>query len=238
MRGPATVASWDGEHPDNPRGVEVHSSVGERLRAIRYEITAAMWEGTTPVSYVGFLGLAPAPSALLQHLLIHTCHNMINRRLRLIQLYDIALVAPQVDLVSWHLMADAAIRAGEARLLAAPLALAEATFGPMAPASVREALERATPRALCSLIGRLTPSDLSLCAQSEVSPAFRLAWYRPGREQIEAMLRVALPAPDELRQQYASESGGLTRAYLRHLYHALTWIIRAAAGRRRRATHG
>jgi hypothetical protein len=204
------------------------------MRAIRYEITAAMWEGTMPVSYVGFLGLAPAPSALLQHLLIHTCHNMINRRLRLIQLYDIALVAPQVAPTDWRIMVNAAIQAGEARLLFAPLAMAEATFGPIAPKAISEALACATPPALRNLLGHLTPSDLSLCEQSEVSPSFRLAWYRPGREQIEALMRVALPAPDELRQRYASDSASLTSAYARHLRHTVSWIIRAAAGRKRR----
>ncbi len=238
LRDGSAVVAWDGEHPDNPRGVEVHSSVGERLRAIRYDITAAMWSGTTPGSYAGALGLTPAPDALLQHLLIHTCHNMVNRRLRLIQLYDIALVAPQVAPAAWRAMAERAISAGEARLLYAPLALAEATFGPLAPGEIRDQLAPATPPALRRLLARATPSELSLCARGEASPAFRLAWYRPGREQLGALLRVALPATAELRQCYPSRTGGLARAYLRHIQHTLGWAVRAAAGRSRRMPGG
>jgi hypothetical protein len=224
------VVSWDGEHPDNPRGVEVHAAVGEHLRAIRYDITAAMWSGATLGSYAGAPGLTPAPGSLLQHLLIHTCHNMVNRRLRLIQLYDIALVAPRVDGPAWHAAARAAIQAGEARLLYAPLALAESVFGPLAPDGVRESLARSAPPALRRMVRHLTPSAFSLCNRSEVSPAFRLAWYRPGREQIGALLRVIAPSPDELRQRYPSLADSLASAYMCHLRHTAAWMLRAAGG--------
>ena len=237
-RGAPTVASWDGEHPDNPRGVEVHTTVGEQLRAISYEITAALWASAAPTSYGGAPGLAPAPAALLHHLLIHTCHNMVNRRLRLVQLYDLALVAPRLGPADWDALACAATRAGEARLLYAPLALAERVFGPLAPQGAREALARGTPPALRALVARVAPSELSLCDRREVSPAFRLAWYRPGAERVGALLRVALPVPAELRQRYPGVRGGLPAAYLRHAGHALAWAARAATGRARRAVKG
>lgn len=238
LRGPLEVVAWDGEHPDNPRGVEVHSSVGERLRAIHFDITAAMWSGLTPGNYAGTFGLTPARGALLEHLLIHTCHNMVNRRLRLIQLYDIALVAPQVEAHAWRAIADSAIAVGEARLLYAPLALTETLFGALAPDDIRAALAAATPPSLRQLCAQITPSALSLCADDEVSPAFRLAWYHPGREQIGALLRVALPSAHELRQRYPASEGGLAGAYMRHLRHTCGWALRVAAGRRRQASIG
>lgn len=232
LHGEPRVVSWDGEHPDNPRGVEVHTAVGERLRAIRYDITPTMWTDVSAGSYAGALGLSSRPGALLQHLLIHTCHNMVNRRLRLIQLHDIALVAPGVDAHDWHVLVETAIRAGEARLLYAPLVLAEAAFGPLAPDIARTALARATPPALRRLLQHTTPSELSLCAPAATSPGFRLAWYRPGRERLVAVLRVLVPAAEELRQRYPAQNG-LAGAYLRHARHTLDWAARAALSRRR-----
>lgn len=227
------VVAWDGEHPDNPRGVEVHTAVGERLRAIDYPITAAVWAGAAPGSYGGAPGLAPAPAALMHHLLIHTCHNMLNRRLRLVQLYDLALVAPRLSGEDWEQLALHAVGAGEARLLYAPLALAESTFGPLAPAGARATLAGGTPPALRELVARLTPSEFSLCDEREVAPSFKLAWYRPGAERLGALLRVALPAPDELRQRYPALGDNLGAAYLRHARHTAAWVLRAATGRAR-----
>lgn len=238
QRGAPTVASWDGEHPDNPRGVEVHTAVGEHLRAISYDITAAMWAGATRAAYAGAPGLAPTPAALLHHLLIHTCHNMVNRRLRLVQLYDLTLVAPRLGPTDWEGLARSATRAGEARLLYAPLALAGRVFGPLAPQATLAALAHGTPAALRALIDRATPGELSLCDPREVSPAFRMAWYRPGAERLGALLRVALPAPAELRQRYPGQRGGLPAAYLRHAGHAATWALRIFTGRTRRTVKG
>lgn len=237
-RGVPVVVAWEYEHPDNPRGVEVHTSVGERLRAINYDITEALWAGAAPATFDGAPGLLPAPAGLLHHLLIHTCHNIINRRLRLIQLYDIALVAPAVGAAEWQVLSAAATQAGEARLLYAPLALAEGCFGPLAPKEVREQLAAATPATLRRLIGRLTPSAVSLCERSEASPLFKLAWYRPGSEWLGALLRVVLPAPAELRQRYPTAAGGLPRAYLRHVHHTAGWALRSALGRARRTQAG
>lgn len=238
LRGEPRVVSWDGEHPDNPRGVEVHTAVGEQLRAIGYTITEQIWAGATRDSFAGAPGWTPAPAALLHHLLIHTCHNMVNRRLRLVQLYDLTLVAPRLGRADWDALAAAALRAGEARLLYAPLALAERVFGPLAPAATREALAGGTPAPLRALVDRLPASAFSLCDRSEVSAAFKLAWYRPGRERLLALLRVALPAPAELRQRYPGVPGGLPVAYVRHAGHTAAWALRTATGGARRTVRG
>jgi hypothetical protein len=237
-RGAPVVVAWEHEHPDNPRGVEVHTSVGEQLRAMSYDITDSLWAGAAPTTFGGAPGLLPAPAGLLHHLLIHTCHNIFNRRLRLIQLYDIALVAPAVSAAEWLQLSDTATRAGEARLLYAPLALAEGFLGPLAPGEARERLAAATPPALRRLLGRLTPSAVSLYERSEASPQFKLAWYRPGGEWMRALLRVVMPAPAELRQRYPTAAGGLPRAYLRHVHHTAGWAIRSALGRARRTQAG
>jgi hypothetical protein len=236
-RGAPVVVSWDHEHPDNPRGVEVHTRVGEQLRAISYDITDSLWAGASQAAFDGGPGMLPAPAGLLHHLLIHTCHNVINRRLRLIQLYDIALVAPAVSAAAWVELSGAALAAGEARLLYAPLALAEGFFGPLAPGEARERLAAAAPPALRQLLSRLTPNAVSLCEPSEASPRFKLAWYRPGGEWLGAVLRVLMPAPAELRQRYPI-ADGLPRAYLRHVRQTAGWALRSALGRARRTQAG
>lgn len=233
-RGEPSIASWDGEHPDNPRGVEVHMAVGERLRAISYTITASLWAGARAGLCAGAPCLLPATGDLLHHLLIHAAHSMINRRLRLVQLYDLALVAPLVSPTVWQTLVAGAVHARETRLLYAPLVLAERVFGALAPAPARAALATSTPAPLRRLLHDLTPSQVSLCNRQEATPGFKLAWYHPGPEWIGALLRVAVPAPAELRQRYPATAGGLPGAYLRHASHTAGWALRLATGRQRR----
>ncbi|HMQ27653.1 MAG TPA: hypothetical protein PKA98_16805, partial [Acidimicrobiales bacterium] len=62
-----------------------------RLEAIGQQQHVALVRALGAVE--GPPGLALARRALNPPLLAHTCHNMVNRRLRLVQLYDLALVA-------------------------------------------------------------------------------------------------------------------------------------------------
>lgn len=236
-RGEQRVVSYDGEHPDNPRGVEVHTEIAERLHTIDYTITPALWRGATPLGGAAGPALAPPPEGLLLHLLIHTSHNIIYRRLRLIQLYDIALLAPQIVAAAWGDLVDGALRAGEARLLYAPLALAERLFGPLAPAPVLAELAAGTPLGLRRLIERSTPSDLSLCNPREVSLGYRLAWHRSGAAQLRATLRMLAAPPDAIRQHYP-HSARLALAYLYHLRHLGAWGLRWLFQRPRRPAQG
>lgn len=281
-RGELRVASYEGEHPENPRCIEVHTGVAEHLRGMQLDLTDVLWanrssgdraspafrtslpgcdQGPTtkdqplrspsgpgpsafgpgqtgkglPAGSTRYVDTLPGPGALLQHLLLHTCHNLFNRRLRFIQLYDLALVAPRLDDGDWAALLAQARETGEARMFYAPLALAERYLGPLAPAAVREELAAATPQSLRHQVAIATPSDLSLCNPREAPVSYKLAWYRPGPERWRAIRHVALPTARELRQRYPRFAAWTPAAYLLHLGHVLHWGAGLALRRARRS---
>lgn len=252
-RGARRVASYEGEHPENPRCVEVHTGVAEHLRGMQMDLTDALWadcssdDRPSPALVLGRTGKGlppgrarygaalPAPGALLQHLLIHTCHNLFSRRLRFIQLYDLALVAPRLDDDAWAALLARARATGEGRMFYAPLALAERYLGPLAPAEVMGALASAAPALLRRRLAQATASELSLCNPHEAPVSYKLAWYRPGPERWRSLWYVALPPARELRQRYPRFARLMPAAYLLHLGHVLRWGARLAL---RRARHG
>ena len=89
-----------GEHIDNPVKIELHTRLAEQLPIETVDITRFVLTQTTQP------GLNPYPSAasLMLHLLLHAAGNMRARALRLIQLHDIALLAPCLTSGDWEEM--------------------------------------------------------------------------------------------------------------------------------------
>jgi len=86
-----------GEHIDNPIKIELHTKLAEELPIETVDITRFVLTHSTP-------GLNPYPSAasLMLHLLLHAANNMRARAVRLIQLHDIALLAPRLRADDWE----------------------------------------------------------------------------------------------------------------------------------------
>lgn len=87
-----------GEHIDNPIKIELHTKLAEHLPIETVDITWFVLRRSTHP------GLNPYPSAasLMLHLLLHAAGNMRARALRLIQLHDIALLAPRLQPDDWE----------------------------------------------------------------------------------------------------------------------------------------
>ncbi|HEY0955310.1 MAG TPA: nucleotidyltransferase family protein [Roseateles sp.] len=87
-----------GEHAGNAIRIELHTTVAERLPVRRLDITADLWRTGLAA------GLQPYPSlaALMRHLLLHSAGNLSNRALRLVQLIDLARLAPRLQAADWE----------------------------------------------------------------------------------------------------------------------------------------
>lgn len=87
-----------GEHAGNAIRIELHTRVAERLPVRHVDITADLWRAELPA------GLQPYPSlaALMRHLLLHSAGNLSNRALRLVQLIDLARLAPRLQPADWE----------------------------------------------------------------------------------------------------------------------------------------
>ncbi|MEO3691680.1 nucleotidyltransferase family protein [Roseateles paludis] len=167
------------EHTDNPLKLDLHTRIHERLPVAEVDITAALWRpaGTGVLPY-------PSHAALMRHLLLHTAGNLCTRSVRLIQLIDIARLAPRLTRAEWD-EALAPDNTGAAAWWAWPvLALAQRYQPGLEDAIASPALDaarRACPVLLRQQAAHETLGQASLSRLSVVAlPG--LAWCRTPRE--------------------------------------------------------
>ena len=91
----SAVQTFDGEHPDNPRRVELHAEVRRHLWAWTDDddLTGFLWAGARDATILGEPAAVPSDEALLAHLAIHATCDLLVGRGRLIQWLDLAGLA-------------------------------------------------------------------------------------------------------------------------------------------------
>jgi hypothetical protein len=96
--GGGRVVARDGEHPDNPRRVELHAEVMRHLWGLTGDddLTDTLWRGARRGEVLGEPATLPEPRALLAHLAIHASSDLLVGRGRLVQWLDLGVVAPGV----------------------------------------------------------------------------------------------------------------------------------------------
>lgn len=87
-----------GEHPANPLKIEVHRAICERLPFDWVDITARL----LPEAVQPGLAAYPDSAMLMLHLLLHAASNTRQHALRLVQLCDIARLAPRLSPADWQ----------------------------------------------------------------------------------------------------------------------------------------
>jgi hypothetical protein len=232
------IVSTRGEHPHNPRSVELHHQLIEAFWGIRYDMTAAAWQGITTIT--GVPGKHLLPDRLLEHLLIHCATDLIACKARLIRLYDIRLVAAHVDDQGWQRMVSNAEGQGQQRLLYASLVLAERYHGQIAPRWVIDQLGRGTPTALCRYLAEAPLAQMALTNPVAASIRQKLSWFQPGVERWGALRAMLFPTPHELHEKNPHVSGAFAFAhtYVEHYRRMAAWPVRFALGLPRRAWMG
>jgi hypothetical protein len=129
LPGNEDVVSADGEHPDNPRRIELHTEARRHLWGWIEEddLTAHLWAGAREATVLGEPAILPAPAALAAHVAIHATSDLLLSRGRLIQWLDLAEVtggAPAVGEVAGAGPAVDLARAPHPRLVYPALRLA------------------------------------------------------------------------------------------------------------------
>ena len=96
--GGGRVIEPDGEHPDNPRKVELHVEVKRHLWGWvdDDDLTDELWRGASRGWVVGQPATLPRPESLLAHIAIHATSDLLAGRGRLVQWLDLGVVAPLV----------------------------------------------------------------------------------------------------------------------------------------------
>ena len=92
------VVCWDGEHPDNPRPVEIHTDQPYELVAgtPAPETSAYLWQGAREVDILGYKACLPRPEALYAFLSLHALVHFLMHSGRMVHWLDLALIAPSV----------------------------------------------------------------------------------------------------------------------------------------------
>lgn len=186
----ARVVRWQGEHPDNPRAVEVHTDLRRVVWAdfTAPDLTQAFWQSARPLTLLGQPVLAPDFAVLHAFLCLHHADHL---------LFDSARLTHWLDLARDVLLNPAAARGFEGILppdwVYLPLRLAaRALPRTFSPVDLRPLRKRVTPfvahwadsvnLASCGLVQAARPGQ----------PRWRERWlrWRPDR------LRLALAYGD------------------------------------------
>jgi hypothetical protein len=102
------VVSKTVEHPDNPRGLELHLYCRETFGGPTVDLTGLMWHHAKPQTLLGERAMQVEWGALWLHLLVHATYHMWQGRGRLIHLVDLARLTPYVTNPSeWLTLIDA-----------------------------------------------------------------------------------------------------------------------------------
>ncbi|MEW5991367.1 MAG: nucleotidyltransferase family protein [Chloroflexota bacterium] len=94
LPGNEVVVSVDGEHPDNPRRIELHTEVRRHLWTWvdDDELTGYLWAGAVEATILGQPAILPSAPGLAAHLAIHATSDLLLGRGRLLQWLDLAEV--------------------------------------------------------------------------------------------------------------------------------------------------
>jgi hypothetical protein len=232
--GQGPIVSYQGEHPDNPRSLDLHTRLAEQFWSIRYDQTDEAWAGSEPAELLGQPAVLMRPATLLHHLAAHATCDTIARRLRLLHLHDIALVAGRVDRAGWeHIVACAQARREERFVY--PALMIAARYYPVVPPDVLAELRRGVPPDLLRYLDRSELDRLSFCNAAPTTLGEKLCWYRPGRERLAALRHMALPDRGEIAIWYPrlARPALLPLAYARYGAQMVGWGVRRALRRKR-----
>ena len=175
-----------GEHADNDLKVELHDRICEPLPRHLTDITQQVW------LHEALPGLNPYPSraAFMAHLLLHTAGGMTFRAVRLIQLYDIALLARRLTATDWEQLLE-----WRPWWAWPPLCLAERYFGALGAPAVTPMLRGCCPPLLRRMCARQRLSDVSLSRLwLEAFPG--IEWAHSVGELVTLMARRIVPSAE------------------------------------------
>lgn len=207
------VVDWRGEHPDNPRPVELHEALVESFRGIGLDLAA----GSLPARPNDRLPQA----RVMAHLAAHAGVDALQRRLRLVQLVDLRRLAARLDPGDWDRLEALAGRPQAARFVWPGLFLAERWLGLALPPALGARLAAEVSPALRAWLDRAEPDALSVPgAESAPRALLEIAriWPLDAAEHLAYWRFVLWPSRAQLADRYPelAASAAWPLVYLRH----------------------
>lgn len=177
-----TAASF-GERADRSIKIDLRTRIVERLPMRDADVSALMFSDRPQPG----LNAYPSVAALFTHLLLHAAGDMLARSLRLIQLYDLALVAARMLEPDW----SALLALGQRQSLwwaVPPMELVARYFPQSVPTEILGALRPQCPWALRTIARRQTLSRVSF-ANLRIETFPGIGWSGSLSERVGYLLR-------------------------------------------------
>jgi len=166
-----------GEDHDRAIKIELHDHIAEVLPHYESDITGAVASGRWLPGVRGY----SSDAALMAHLLLHAAGNMSARALRLMHLYDMALLSRRMTAADWHRVLTGMDPQGCSWWAVPVLGLARQYFDMDIPASPLHAATMELPRMLRWRAKSARLCDVSI-SRLWVSRAPGLPWSRSMQE--------------------------------------------------------
>lgn len=229
--GPPLVIG-DGEHPDNPRDVEVHESVVEMFRGFKWDLTPRLLAGAFTTA--GW----PVPSerAMALHLAVHASISVLEGTARAINLIDLARAIGRVGPMPVYLATRDAGLSRHARFVYPAIALTARETGDPACDELRRMLAPHVPVGMVDWAEQVSLYQISWAGRHDRPALDRHGiWARTRGDRARMLAHTLLPAPSVLASEQQAGAGPLAvaRGYGRHyrrLAHRLPWRTVAARG--------
>jgi Uncharacterised nucleotidyltransferase len=196
-----------GEHPEQPLRLEIHEHARQTFLGLDHDATAALWQGATPVPVGATTMWMSSPSALFEHVLVHTAFDLARRMTRFVKLEDLRVLAARLSDDDWSRLVARAHASRLEPFVLAPLVMAGRYLGPIAPDAVIRELEAATPRALAAWLQRMPLSYFTVCGSHGGGLAnawSRVRWLPPGRAWMTGARRLLMPSRAERLDEFAA----------------------------------
>jgi Uncharacterised nucleotidyltransferase len=168
-----------GEHADNGITIELHTKIGRPMPVRTVDITAQVWPLTPRPGRNDYSSFA----ALMRHLLIHAAVDMQGRMLRMLQLHDIALLAPRLSSADWTEVLTPGDGHADSWWAMPPLQLTAHYYPGVIPAAAIDSAKSCCPALLRLMSPRFRLSSVSASnLRGSVFPA--LTWVRSLPEAV------------------------------------------------------
>ncbi len=200
-RGNRAVVDARGEHPSNPRPVEVHPRVSENFRGIRLDLTDRLPAGRVPMPIA--LGAA--------HVAAHATVDALGRKLRMVSLLDIAALARAMTGHDWARFEEQAASARVARFVWPALELAVANANAPVPDRVRENLAHFVGRPMAAWVSTLDVYAASRLGRADTKRAvgeIPAIWPISRRETAVVWRAILFPGRWDLADRYPRQAAG------------------------------
>lgn len=217
-----SVVSKTVEHPDNPRGVELHRYCRETFAGPTIDLTEMMWDSAHPGQLRGQPALLTSPDLLWLHLVVHATYHAWQGRGRLIHLVDLAYLTPRLGQI------EPLLKQVEARFIYPALKLLDQYFPSVLAPSILADQRQRTSAPFQKWVAAL---DLVNTSYLNPRPAglylFKALRFSEGRPQdvVQALRFAFLPSLEEIALDHPRLAASKL-AWVGYFLLPLDWIRR------------